>query len=132
MTKQLAVLVENKPGAVAEVTDILGRADVNILGIMLEGSLEFGVLRIHANPLGRAKKALEDHEFQVTVGEVIVVNLENKPGQLSQVLKRLSRAKVSVESIFGTTWGLEEARIVLRVNDADTARKALDGFKLNT
>lgn len=127
MTKQIAILVENRPGAVAEVTDILGKADVNIEGIMLEGSLEFGVLRIHASPLQKAIKALTAHEFQVTVGDVIVVNLDNRPGRLSKVLHTLARAEVNVESIFGTTWGLDKAKIVLRVDDAEHARQALKG-----
>ena len=125
MVRQLAVFIENKPGSLAEVTGVLAEAGINIESIMVEGMHEFGVARLQVDPLRKAEKALQDAGFQFHTGEVVVVRLSNKPGELHRVISRLAKAKINVESVFGTTGHMGEAEMVLRVEDADRAKDVL-------
>lgn len=123
MAKQLTVLIENRPGALAELTKTIGKANVNITAIMLEGSLDFGVARIHVDQVQKAVKALEADGFQVQAGEALVLDLENKPGELARLCEKLGKAKINIESIFGTTGRSDTPTLVLKVDDP---RKALE------
>ncbi|MHB8586205.1 MAG: ACT domain-containing protein [Thermoplasmatota archaeon] len=125
MTKQLVVLIENRPGALSELSSVLGRAGVNITAIMLEGSLEFGTARVHVDNVRAGQDALTEAGFQVTVGDVIVLDLPNKPGELARVCDALSHSKVNIECIFGTTSKTTSPQIILKVSDSERAKKAL-------
>lgn len=125
MPKQLTVLIENRPGALAELTDALADAGVNITSIMLEGSLDFGVARIQVDNTREGVRALKDEGFQVQVGDVISVPLANEPGQLAELCEKLGKAQVNIESIFGTTARADRPTLILKVDDVDAAERAI-------
>lgn len=124
MTDQIVVLLENRPGALAELCSVLSEAEVNITAILLEGSVDFGVVRLHVSAAKKAEKALRDAGYQFNIGEAITLKLTNEPGQLEEVAKKLAKAKVNIEALFGTT-GSKSAEFVLMVSDVPKARKAL-------
>lgn len=123
---QISVLLENRPGALAELCGVLRAADVNIDAILLEGSVEFGMVRLHLKPVRAAEKALKDAGYQYRVGQALPLKLTNEPGQLEDVARRLSKAKVNIECLFGTTGnGAEDPELILMVDDVPKAKKAL-------
>jgi hypothetical protein len=124
LSKQLIVFIENKPGALADLASTLAEAGVNIEAILLEGSLDFGAARIHVDQTRKAEKALLDAGFQVAAGDVVVVRVPNEPGALASIAKKLAKAKVNIESIFGTS-GNGECEFVLKVSDTEKARSVL-------
>lgn len=126
MSTQIVVFLENRPGALADLTEVLAEAGVNIDAILLEGSVDFGNVRIHADAPRKAEKALEDAGYQFRTGEAIVLKLPNKPGQLADITRKLAKAKVNIDALFGTTApGSDKAEFVLMVSDPEKARKAL-------
>lgn len=126
MATQIVVLLENRPGSLAELAALMGDAGVNIEAILLEGSVDFGMVRIHVDSPRKAEKALRDAGYQYRTGEAIVLKLDNAPGQLAEVTKKLAKAKVNIDSLFGTTaTGTGTPEIVIMVDDAAKAKKAL-------
>lgn len=125
MSTQLVVFLENRPGALAELSEVLSEASVNIEAILLEGSVDFGNVRIHVDAPRKAEKALRDAGYQFRTGEAIVLKLPNEPGQLAVITKKLAKAKVNIDALFGTTAGVEKPELVLMVNDVAKAKKAL-------
>lgn len=125
MAKQLVVLVENRPGALHELAEVLADADINVEAIMIEGSLDFGTARLQVNNPKKAEAALHDAGYQVTSGDVLVLPLPNKPGELARVTKALAKAKINIECLFGTTSGEGESELVLKVSDVAKAKAAL-------
>lgn len=128
MPKQLTVLIENRPGALAELARALSAAKVNITSIMLEGSLEFGVARIHVDNVKKGVDALKDEGFQVQVGDVLAVPLANEPGKLAELCETLEEAGVNIDSIFGTTARSDVPTVVLKLDDTAKAEAALQEF----
>jgi hypothetical protein len=127
MARQLIVFVENRPGALDEILEVLADAEVNIDALLLEGSVDFGAARFQVDNPRKAEKALLDAGFQVKTGESLVISLKHAPGELLGITKRLAKAKVNIEALFGTTSkNGESADFVLMVNDIEKARKALE------
>lgn len=126
LSTQFVVLLENRPGALAELTSVLSTAGINIDAILLEGSVDFGYVRLHLSPVRKGEKALRDAGYQYKVGETINLELPNEPGMLTDVTKKLAKAKVNIEMLFGTTAsGSGSPELILMVDDAAKARKAL-------
>jgi|SRR5215472_2037160 len=103
-TKQFIVTVENRPGAVAEITRTLGTAKVNILSLLLLGNAEDtrGTVQLVVDDARRAEKALDESglTYQETAAEEY--ELPNKPGALAQYLDKLAAKGINLNSICAT------------------------------
>ncbi len=126
MASQLTVFIENRPGALAEITEVLADADVNIESIMVEGEHDFGFARIRAHPYREAEKVLKDAGFQVRGGTVLTLSLKNEPGALHEVLELLSEEEINIENMYGTADGGDEPELELQVDDTEKAKAVLD------
>lgn len=126
VTTQIVVDIENRPGALAELTEVLAASEVNIEAILLEGSFDFGNVRLHVSSPKKALKALSDAGYQFRSAECLVLQLPNEPGALADATRKLAKAKVNIQALFGTTApDAEHAEFVLMVSDLDKARKTL-------
>lgn len=126
VTHIVTVPLENKPGSLASVTRLLGKEGVNIDAFTAETVGELGFLRIvTANP-EKASKVLTKNGYPVSTSEILEISVPNKPGELSRVCETLAKANVNIESAFGAVPGnAAEGRVLIRVNNAEAARRAL-------
>lgn len=126
MATQFVVLLENRPGSLAELASDMSEAGVNIEAILLEGSVDFGVVRLHVDNQTKAVKALDAGGYQYRKGEAITLKLANEPGKLADITAKLAKAKVNIDALFGTTAASSKTpEIVLMVDDVTKAKKAL-------
>lgn len=121
--KQLAVFIENKPGRVSEIADILGRVGINIRGFSVSDTADYGIIRLIVDEPDKARATLKDAGFTVREDEVICVELPDRPGALGSVLHAVSDAGVNIEYVYS----LVGTAIVLNVSDADRALHLLEG-----
>jgi hypothetical protein len=121
--KQLAVFIENKPGRVSEIADLMGRVGVNIRGFSVSDTAEYGIMRLVVDKPDEARAALKDAGFTVREDEVICVELPDEPGALGKVLLAVSEAGVNIEYVYS----LVGTAVVLNVSDADRALRLLEG-----
>lgn len=133
--KQISIFVENKPGRVKEITNILKDNSIDICAISIADTKDFGILRLIVNEPERTCRILKESEFTVTITDVLAVKFEDKPGGLSKVMDTLFENSISVEYMYAFFSRMEgQASVILRVNDcqetADTLSKA--GIKLLT
>lgn len=109
----------------AEISVKLAKKKVNILGLSIDESTDWGVFRIIVNSLDRAKRAL--HSFgpkALMVNKVLELTLPNEPGQLQMVSTKLSRGGVNVNYAYSS--GHEgETTLFLSVNDIKKAVQVL-------
>ena len=122
---QISVFLENKSGRLAEVTQALADANVNIRALCIAETIDYGVLRLIANDPAKAKKVLSDGGFTVTETSVLVVEIEDRPGGLAKIIKILARAGINIEYIYAFLTRSEKAFVVFRLEQMDEAAKAL-------
>ena len=129
--KDLKVTLENRPGTLADLSKALGKAGVNIEGICgfareVRGSedREFvtHVAHILVADAMAAKKALKAAGIRVEEEhEPLILDIEDKPGELGGITSRLAEAGINVEFFYTATG----TRMVLGVEDPEEARRAL-------
>lgn len=131
--RQLTVFVENRQGAMAEVTRELAQHNVDLRALSMADTQEFGVLRLIVKDVDSALTVLRESGHIVNVTPVTAVKISDAPGRLSQALSVLDRAGINIEYLYAFLTRTEKhAYVVLRVEDNDGAKNALSeaGFKL--
>ena len=98
--RQISVFLENKIGRLAEITQVLGNKEINIRALAIADTTEFGILRMIVDRPQEAYEALEERGFTVSQTEVLVVEVEDRPGGLAQVVAILSKAGINVEYLY--------------------------------
>ena len=125
--KQISVFVENKPGKLQLLTDVLAREKINMRALSLAEASDFGIVRIIADDVNAAAAVLREEGFVHTVAQVLGVAIPDTPGGLNRVLHVLSDAQVNVEYMYAFLGGKEMpgAYMIFRVQDPQTAVQAL-------
>ena len=122
--KEITVIVPNRIGALAEVTDQLGKNGINIKSLSVQGIGDHGVLRFLTSDELTAMTVLTRYihgksEYEVRLNDVMTVNLPDRPGELAKLTKRISKIGVNIESVYqiGSANGTTE--LVIRPEELD-------------
>jgi hypothetical protein len=119
----LVIEIENEPGALARVAAAISDAGVNLAAATCMGSadnVELHVLVPHAEA---AKHALALSQLAVSrEREVVVVQVEDRPGVLADLTRKVARARVDLDLVYVAT----QNRLVFGSPDLDGLKAALD------
>ena len=133
--KQLTVYVQNKKGAMASLTDVLAKNNVNIRALSIAETEDFGLLRIIVDNEAAATKILEENGYLIKAIDVVGVKIGDKPGALTAALNVLDKADIDVEYLYAFMARTEKhAYVVLRVENNEKAEAAIEeaGLQLIT
>lgn len=131
--KQISVFLENKPGKLSQVTDILEKNNIDIKAISIADTTEFGILRMIVDKPKEAVESIKAEKFPVSTTDVLAVEVTDKPGGLNRALQILNDAGISVEYLYSfIKRNGERALILFRVEEPDRAVEVLQsaGIKL--
>ncbi len=123
---QISVFLENRKGRLYDVCSLLGKNDINILALTIAETEDFGVLRTVVNKPEEAIKILRDNGFAANITDVVVIEVEDRPGGLANILKILNDNNINIEYMHAmVTRYTEKALMVFRFDDPDEALKVL-------
>lgn len=124
--EQISIFIENKSGRLAEVSGILGEANVNIRALSLADTSDFGILRLIVDDSEKALNVLRERHFTVSKTEVIGVEVPDIPGGLSSILKILDNNQINVEYMYAFVERCgSNAVIIFRFDNVDQAISVL-------
>ena len=124
--KQISVFLENRPGALLAMTEVLAENQIDMRAFSLAETSDFGIARIIAADVYNTATVLKDAGFVNSITPVLGVEIPDKPGGLSGVLSVLADAGVNIEYMYafgGRRSGA--AYMIFRVADNDKASRAL-------
>jgi hypothetical protein len=123
MAKDLAIVLEDRPGTLAELGEALGKASVNIdglCGLPCEGK---GIIHVLVEDATGARRALEDAGLAVSSErEVLLLESEDRPGSLGEVARKMASSGVNIDLIYKAT----QTKLVIGVDDLEKARGAVE------
>ena len=104
MAFDLVIEVENTPGALADVSAAISDAGVNIAAATCLGSSQTAELHILVPHAEAAKHALAISHLAVTrEREVVVVEVEDRPGVLADLTRKIALAGVNLDLVYVAT-----------------------------
>lgn len=122
MAKDLTIALEDRPGIVAELGEALGGAGINIEGFCGYASGGQGIVHLLVEDAGAARGALEGAGFTVQdERDVVVIDVEDRPGALGVIARRISNAEVNLNLAYLAT----NTRVVLGAEDLEKLRAAM-------
>lgn len=122
----LLVILEDRPGELARLGTVAGDAGVNILGLAAFTGEGRGVVHVLVDEdvVERCRTAFETYGIGVAdERRVLVVDVEDRPGSLGEVMRRLGDANVNVDLAYTTFGGV---KIVVATDDMRSASLALE------
>jgi hypothetical protein len=118
MRNDLTIALEDRLGTLAAMGELLASAGINIEGICGAQDGDQSVVHILVENSPAAREVLEAAGYQVlSVRNVFVMNIEDRPGALGEVARKLADAEVNIELCYLAT----ETRLVLGVDDMEKA-----------
>lgn len=127
MVKQISVFLENKAGRLANVTKILGEANINIRALSIADTSDFGILRIIVNEPDQAYKVLKESGFTVSETEVIAVEVPDTPGGLANVLDIMGQSAINIEYLYAFIGkATDDALVIFKVENPERAVKVFN------
>ena len=123
MAFDLIIEIENTPGALAEVAAAISDAGVNIAAATCIGAHEHVELHILVKHAEAARHALAISHLGVTrEREVVVVDVDDRPGVLADLARKIARAGVNLDLVYVAT----RDRVVFGAEDLAALRAALE------
>jgi hypothetical protein len=101
MAKQVNVFLDNKPGRLKKVTQVLADAGVNIRAVEIQDRETFGIMKLLVNDPDKAHLALSDAGLASALKDVVAIIIDDKPGGLLALAEVLEKEGVNVVDGYG-------------------------------
>ena len=130
--KQLSVFLENKPGELTAMSDILRDSDISIDSVVIAETSKFGVVRIITSDFDKAADALKKAGFSARTVDVVAVKIANKKGTFAKIVEALSGAGISINYCYSYYADTNFGIFVFSLDDNEKGQNALSkaGFEI--
>lgn len=131
--KQISIFLENKPGTLMEMAQILSDNKINMRAASLTEAEGFGIMRVIVDDTYNASVLLKENGYVNKLTTVVVAMIPDEPGGLLNVLKIMAEGGVNVEYMYAFMDGTQkDAYMVFKVQDERLASKLLkeQGIKI--
>ena len=123
---QLAVFLENRPGALARVCEALAKNGINIHALTVSDTVDHSVIRMIVSDPTKALMLMGERGVLAFENDVLCIEATNERGVLGKIADALSRAEVNIEyAYFASNTTSPKGMIIVRPSDVEKARRAL-------
>lgn len=130
--KQISVFLENKPGMLYAMTDVLARREVDMRAFTLAETSDFGIARVIVDDVYKTSEVLKEAGYVHSISDVLCVVIPDEPGGLNKVLQVLAAAQVNVEYMYVFLGHQDTAYMIFKVTDIVAATAALSAKDIKT
>ena len=125
--KQLSIFLENKPGRLAEVTDIIGDSGIDVKALSIADSTDFGISRLIVDDPDKAYPILAEKGLVVSLTDVIAIGIPDYPGSSAKIIGALAKNGIDLEYMYAfVSRTQDEAYAILRTKDNEKAADVLN------
>ena len=125
--QQLSVFVENRPGSLVSVLKTLADAQIDLNGLSVADTTEFGVLRLILSDPAKGEEVLQEAGFIVKATDVLAIDVNDTPGGLFQTANMLAFHGLNIEYMHA--FGTKKERHAMIIFKTEDNRKAADVLK---
>jgi hypothetical protein len=125
MPRQFAVRLKNEPGALADLAQALAEHGIDIRAVGAGGIGSTGCVVLSTNNDDAARDVLRRAKYSFAEGEVLNVAVEDQPGSLARLTRRLADAGINIESVLVLGRRQGKAELAVTVDEVERARRVL-------
>lgn len=122
---EIIIPVKEAPGTLANVSESLARANINIEFIEARVVGEGGIIVLRVDRYDDALRTLSEAGYRAVTEDALVLDLENRPGALAEVARRLKDARIGIRSLRIVERAGARSLVALVADDPGAARRVL-------
>lgn len=127
--EEIEIKTMNKVGLLADIAMVLSNEGINIEAAVGYGIGKMAKLMLITNANIRIVDTLRRKRYKsVKESEVLIVELENKPGALKVVTTELKAKKIDIKHLYVTTSAGGWSRMVIQTTDNECAMATLNKY----
>ncbi len=126
MLEQISIFLENKPGRLAAVMNVLGKANIDLRAFTIADTTDFGIVRIIAREPEKALAVLKENDFTAAANKITGFTIPDHPGEMNKVIEILQAGEVDIEYSYSFMGSRpDEADIAIKTKDNEGTEKLL-------
>lgn len=124
--KQISVFLENKPGQLNQMTNVLSKHDIDMKALALAETTDFGIARFIVDDVLETVTVLNQEGYISRLTPVVAVEIPDEPGALNRVLQIFTDNEINLEYMYAilSSEG-QKAYMIFKVHDDAKASAAL-------
>jgi histidine decarboxylase len=128
--QRITVVVQNRPGLLAEITEMLAAKGLSISSIVADSVGTQGILHLEVEQADEALAVLTSAGYNAVSEDVLLARIEDRPGALAQLSRRLMEAQLDIRGLNMVQRNDGWAVVAIATNDNARARGVLAGHTL--
>lgn len=133
MAKQLNIFVENKPGRLMSITEILFKNKINMRAMTVQDRGDFGMMKLLVDQPDKAQAALKEQGFAAALKDALAIVIDDRPGGLFKLLQIFNDKKLNIQDAYGfVIESRKSAVLCVEVKDPKGVKEAVEkeGFQV--
>ncbi len=122
--KHLSVFVKSRVGSLNELCTALSEAHINIRAMNTVDDVDWAIVGLIVDDIDKARSVLEDLDLRVGESTILTVELENQPGSIADVTRKLTDSNINIVHTFVSAAG-QRSLLVLMTTDNKRAAEIL-------
>lgn len=118
---EFVVHMDNRPGMLASLTEVLAGAGVNIEALAAFGFDGEGVVRLVVDDATLARRALREAGLAAEEKQVLTTYLPHSPGQLASVARKLADSGVNIDALYVINASTDGIELAIAVDQPESA-----------
>lgn len=123
--RNIRVVVPNRPGILAEVTEVLASHAIGIERIIVEAHGNGALVRMAIERDDEALKVLTEAGYEAVTDDVLLAYVDDRPGALAQLSRRIADGHVNIRSMHHVRREDGQALVAISTDDNDRARSLI-------
>ena len=124
MLEEIIVTVDDRPGVLAEIGELLGSSGVNIETLSASAFEGRGIIHLVVDDGEDASEMLQTNGFRVEGSRpVLTATLDDRPGELGRYCRRLAAEGVQISAAYVVKRGAGETELLFAVDDLESAAR---------
>ena len=124
--KQITIVTPVQAGVVAEISEQLGRAAINIETLDAFAVRDWDIVQLTVSDYDNALQVLRDAGYDAITEDAVVINVKDEPGALAKVTRRLHDAGVNMRSMRLLHRQAGEAMVAISMDRSEDAMRLID------
>lgn len=123
---EFTVRMANRPGQLAELTEALAFAGVNIEALAAFGVDEEGYVRIVVSDAATTRRTLRKAGLAHTERSILTTVISHEPGSLAKMTRKLATSGVNIDALYLLNSHADGLEFALVVEEAEPAKQLLN------
>lgn len=133
MAKEVNVFLDNRPGRLRSVAEVLSQHAINVRTMTLQDRTEFGLMKLIVDEPEKAHSALQEKGFACALKEILAIIVDDKPGSFLKLADVFTKHSINILDAYGfVIESSKNAVFCVEVKDPQGMKDILskEGFKV--